>query len=989
MARPARTFTRGGLGATVLLALALATVAPPAALGASAESGESAIPASSGPRPLTEAERQSVQLAAAYLADGPAAWWPALASGSWLRALGREAALAEIEARAGTAAGSTWTLQATPADFAAQGAAFTLEFPSGADDTLLITLVEEGGAWKIDSLRVAGEPGAGAGRGAVAGSLDESARWTPGGNGATGWRGTSGLLGRHLVLAVLAAVCLALAGLVTLVIGGTLLARRPKPPKPAAAAGGSFVMVRREPRRGLLALCGAGVALLALAFLLVVTALRQRGASATALAEGSLAAAGAAGQHAPEHVALRALLPLRHALTAAAAPSAVAAAVTDAARAEDALRDAAAPAGSDAASREVGRLWLAQYRIDRGDLSGGERLLTVLPVPAAEPLAELLRARLALLRLQQMETGLAYHRALVAGVAHEGLLLEASQAFYILGFEDTAKRFLHELEALGARTGEPYYVLADLALLDNRSLEAHKNFRLAWRLTPVSRAELLAQSLSAYMLQDRELLRMMALGTFGEPVGACGEMSRRPLALSRGMRPRLLGEQLRIMAAGGGGHGGEAGAAGSAELRVPGACDLAPAGTTQDSARSWQEEREMEALARLPALRQMAAFAGTLAQPVLRRQTEEAAAALAERQRWTDLIEITEELAQPAAILPGQLTQLRAVALARTGRKPEARQLLVRLALGDKVTKRADPGMLYYLARLLEEEGEFDQAIKLVAKANSALPSPPGGDRILQLQMEKRLASSMDRFKSPHFLVSFPAGRGQAFAKEAARILEAERQRLQQWIPVGAATAPIEVRLLPYEDFELGYSQGGEVAGLYTGVIRVPLGNLRTFVPDAVAIMSHELAHALIAQATGDHAPHWFHEGLAQHIEMHEEGRANPIADYRGSDRLLAFPLLEPAIESFSSAVWVTAGYDEALWAVNYIEARYGLAGIHRLLEAFRAGRTTDEALAGALGVSVERFDHDAWEWCVQKAPRAWALEVVRYDGGEAKPKRF
>jgi len=369
---------------------------------------------------------------------------------------------------------------------------------------------------------------------------------------------------------------------------------------------------------------------------------------------------------------------------------------------------------------------------------------------------------------------------------------------------------------------------------------------------------------------------------------------------------------------------------------------------------------------------------------------EEAAAALAKRQRWRDLIAITESLAQPAAILPAQLTRLRAVALAHSGRKPEARDLLVRLALGDKTSKRADPGALYQLAGLLEEEGQFDQAIRLVAKANSELPSPPGGDRLLRLTLEKRLASSMEQLKSPHFVVSYPLSRGPAFGEEAMRILEAERLRLQKWIPLPpGGGAPIEVRLLPYTDFELGFSQGGHVLGLYDGVVRVPLGSLRTFMPFAVSLMTHELAHAMIAQRTGDQAPHWFHEGLAQHVEMLEEGRVNSIADYRAGDSLLAFPLIEPALQSFSSAVWVSAAYDEALWTVNYIEARYGVGGIRRLMDGFRAGQTTGEALAAAFGTPMSRFDQDVWTWCTSQAPRAWRTEVVRYDGGEVNPRKF
>src|SRR5436305_1029806 len=116
-------------------ALALLLALPRLALAAPREA----------PRPLSEAERQAAVLAAEYLDRGAAAWWDRLASGSPLRRLGREAALAEIEVRAGSPAGAEWELEAAPEEISRQGAVFTVGFPSGIDDTLVLGLVQEGG----------------------------------------------------------------------------------------------------------------------------------------------------------------------------------------------------------------------------------------------------------------------------------------------------------------------------------------------------------------------------------------------------------------------------------------------------------------------------------------------------------------------------------------------------------------------------------------------------------------------------------------------------------------------------------------------------------------------------------------------------------------------------------------------------------------------------------------------------------------------------
>jgi tetratricopeptide (TPR) repeat protein len=378
-----------------------------------------------------------------------------------------------------------------------------------------------------------------------------------------------------------------------------------------------------------------------------------------------------------------------------------------------------------------------------------------------------------------------------------------------------------------------------------------------------------------------------------------------------------------------------------------------------------------------PFLLPAAPTTGALAQPSLRRKAEDLVGALAERNRWNDILALTESLAQDVGSVPPGLVRWRAGALRRAGRDPEARDLLIRLAKGNRAERRVDPATLYQLADLLAKEGSYDAALKLVAKADSLLPYEADGERLRQLQLEKRLAASFSVHRSAHFEIRYPPTRETKFAKAAAEILEAERRRLQAWIPLNSSRVTI-VHLLPFEDFRMGYSPDMGILGLYDGEIRLPLGNVRRFVPFIVTLLSHELAHAMIAEATGDQAPRWFHEGLAQHIEMLQDN-VNPIPGYRSKGNLLGFPLIEPAIGSYSSAL-ATIGYDESRWAVHYIEQRHGRAGIQRMLAAFRDGKTTEEALESALGTRMAEFDRALWEWGSTEAPDVWKVELVRYD---------
>ena len=891
--------------AAVAAALLCAMTAAGAARGA---------PAPAGPRPLTDAERQGVIFAAEYLERGPAAWWDHLSRTSPLRRLGREAALAEIEVRAGSPAEAQWELQATAPELAASGALFALQFPSGVDDTLILSLVPEGGGWKIDSLRISAEP--------VAAS-DESFATAA----ATAADGAAGEAEARP-----AASSRRLAALLRWplwLIGGV------------AALGLLLLGATWDQRHRWGVALGVGIA----GSLIVAVAL----AALVVPRLGSRKTAGAAKEL--DSAELRSLLPLRRALTqpGGSVPEAAPAVVKD-----------------RGATGRIARQWWAQHLLGRMNGQGVDQLLLGFPSPGRFPLAELLRARLAFLRLQELPTATAYQRAATVGAPREGLLSESAQAFLVLGFRGHAQKFLEQLRELGSRRADTYFELAEMAVRDHRLAEAEDLFRTGWRLQPIARSEVMDRPALIALFQDAQIRRLIHLDSATDPIVTCAEVSRRALAPPAGFEARLLGETLRLTR-------------GPAELRVPGGCDLAPPGTRVDYAGVWNDEREAKMLAGLPALLAAGHTPGALAQPSLRRQTVDTAEALAGRQRWAEVLTLTDGLSREVASLPSGLMRLRAEALRRAGRTGEARDLLVRVVQGDKAGQRMDPETLYQLADLLTAEGNFDMALKLVAKANSQLPFEAGDERVRQLQMEKRLAVSAEVYRSPHFEIHYPPGRGEGFAKNAARILEAERSRLQAWIPLSSSKST-EVHLLHFADFQAGYSPGMDILGLYDGKIRVPLGDAPKFGTFVVSILTHELAHAMIAERTGSRAPHWFQEGLAQHVEMLQEG-VNPIQGYRDKDNLLGFPLLEPAIGSLSPSL-IAIGYDESRWTLHYVEHRYGRAGIHRLLDAFNAGKTTDEAIA-TLGTSTVQFDHDLWEWGMTQAPEVWKVELVRYEREE------
>ena len=106
--------------------------------------------------------------------------------------------------------------------------------------------------------------------------------------------------------------------------------------------------------------------------------------------------------------------------------------------------------------------------------------------------------------------------------------------------------------------------------------------------------------------------------------------------------------------------------------------------------------------------------------------------------------------------------------------------------------------------------------------------------RLLQVQVESRLAASSAVYESQHFEIFYPFQRSLYFAERVAKILEAERERLRKWIPVSASGDKTQVFLLDFGDFQ-SYSGNVEILGLLDGKFRVPLAQGNTFVPLVVS----------------------------------------------------------------------------------------------------------------------------------------------------------
>ena len=613
---------------------------------------------------------------------------------------------------------------------------------------------------------------------------------------------------------------------------------------------------------------------------------------------------------------------------------------------------------------DVALLWKAQIDVEQSKTDEAKQILGRFPSPSDIPLAEMLRGRIALLEGDAAGSALAYEHAVNLGPGRDSIWLETAQALMALGFDDRATKYLNRLTRIGSRSPAAYYSLASLAGSKGHDEEASKYLQQAWALQPIERSTLVSVPTFAAVLRRPEISTMIPMGAVEEGRFTSSDVSTQPIAMPANAVAQVCGSLLRIRA-------------GEQVLEVPGGAAFAPPNTPVMDPAALDKEEEEQALRDFQQLAGAAHNAGAFTQPALRRRVTRTAEALAEHNRWGDLATLTEMLSPRSEHVPANLFFLRDKALERLNRRDEARALLEQLATSRVLTRKRDARALESLGEMFAAQDQFDAAIAMYDKAQAIRPNPMADDRVRQIEMNKRLATRFSQERTPHFEIRYPEDVSPTGAKQIGVILEAELKRLQTWVPI-ADVKPVTVNIVWWRDFRSTYTGNDFILGFYQGKITVPLAGVQQFVPPIVALLSHELCHALLAQATNDQTPSWFHEGLAQRIEM-VDYHANAFNMYDDS-KLLAMSVLEATIRQSGDPDMISEAYIESQTVIRYIEAKYGMKGIASMIAAFRDGATTEDAIRKVTGQSVAEFDTQLRAWGRSGARVFENPPPIRYD---------
>ena len=570
-------------------------------------------------------------------------------------------------------------------------------------------------------------------------------------------------------------------------------------------------------------------------------------------------------------------------------------------------------------ARAIAQLWVLQSG-SPGDLPHNP-----------SQLAALVNARVALVQDNQEAARQAFDRALAIR-RRDDLALEAVTSLEV--FRD---------DFAGSRDASLYYARAIQAAVDGNAEEAQRELRTAWKLKPRPREELVRDTHLFPLLHDVRAMSMVSLLGAQEPLERSTALATAPIPLPPNAKTFVCGNFLRVELP-------------NASLDVPGGAALAPANAQLVPATHWKQQEDAAALRDAQSLLELPARATT---PAARTRLLRAANALATHNRWPDLLRLTDDVTPQTESVQPDLLVLRMRALLRAGRVDDARAL----AAGDAVKAMSEsaefPGTLISVADAMANINQYDTATSLYQTVKSKEHESLVAARLRQLELRKALATTGVVIQTPHFDVRHDPKMNPAIASRIGDLLEAELARLQTKLG-SPAPRRVTVTVLYWDDFRTGITNSDHILGLYDGEILFPFAVVQQFKPEVVAIITHELTHALVAQATGDNAPRWFQEGIAQRMEL--QPHTNAFAN-RSPQLVLPVPLLDAVMENAIDPYTLEHGYSVAHTFIRFLEASYGANALATLMAEFAKGRNTDDALLTLTGKTPDALNRDFRQW--------------------------
>jgi len=267
----------------------------------------------------------------------------------------------------------------------------------------------------------------------------------------------------------------------------------------------------------------------------------------------------------------------------------------------------------------------------------------------------------------------------------------------------------------------------------------------------------------------------------------------------------------------------------------------------------------------------------------------------------------------------------------------------------DGITRAPNSADLYeVLGVLRDRDDRVEDALAAWQEAFRLAPSDRVRERIEKAERELSAGKDYATSAAAHFTVRYDGALDPDLVAVLIDFLEVQFGELTRQYR-HAPSQPITVLLYPKQAFRDVTRAGNEVAGLYDGKIRVPMGGLTALDAEARRVLTHELTHAIVQSKTRGNCPRWLHEGLAQTAEPRSLRAADTSA-------------LARTVRPDARASWPDAAfsYPAALSLTRFLSDRRGFEQLVALLGRLGDGDTEDAAFTALYGGTYAEL---AAEW--------------------------
>jgi hypothetical protein len=174
-------------------------------------------------------------------------------------------------------------------------------------------------------------------------------------------------------------------------------------------------------------------------------------------------------------------------------------------------------------------------------------------------------------------------------------------------------------------------------------------------------------------------------------------------------------------------------------------------------------------------------------------------------------------------------------------------------------------------------------------------------------------------------------------------------------------TQPIDYYVYPSQTaFQEGLSEPGTVGGValpsYRACFAIVAPNDTSY---AEQVMPHEPTHIVFSDATRNpyhEPPRWLNEGFAQYISQgYDPDSRNTVTQSAQDGSMPSLLALTNYFPLDSDRIYVA--YAESVAAVDMMVRKYGAPDVLKLVQAYAAGSSDDQAFKAAFGVDVAAFD--------------------------------